>query len=101
MGGEHGSLFVHEESSPLHLPEPSQTCLLTLPEHQICPVYTFQPLYTFQQVTSCAGAGATGAQPALPAAVQWLSFLAVVETWYGPSLVTCCWAVWAQCPLWR
>lgn len=86
MGGEHGSFFVHEESAPLHLPEPPQTRLLTLPEHQICPIYTFQPLYTLQQVTPSAGAGAAGAQPALPAAVQWLSCLAVVETWHGPSL---------------
>lgn len=88
MGGEHGSLFVYEEFAPLHLPEPPQTRLLTLPKHQICPVYTFQPFYAFQQVTPCAGAGAAGAQPALPAAVQWLSCLVVIETWHNPIMVT-------------
>lgn len=79
MGGEHGSLFIHEESAPLHLPEPPQTCFLTLPEHQISPVHAFQPLYTLQQVAPRAGAGTAGAQPALPAAVQWLSRGAVVR----------------------
>lgn len=85
MGGEHGSLFIHEESAPLHLPESPQTCFLTLPEHQIGPVHAFQPLYTFQQVTPSAGAGTAGAQPALPAAVQWLSHPAAVPACHGPS----------------
>lgn len=88
MGGEHGSLFVHEESPSLHLPEPPQTRFLTLPEHQVCPVHTFQPLDTLQQVTPCAGTGATRAQPALPAAVQWLSHLAVVQIQHCPHLAT-------------
>lgn len=86
MGGEHGSLFVHEEPAPLHLPEPPQTCLLALPEHQVCPVHAFQPLNALQQVTPRAGAGAAGAQLALPAAVQWLSHLDVVQTWHGLHL---------------
>ncbi|XP_059760818.1 serine/threonine-protein kinase H1 isoform X1 [Balaenoptera ricei] len=99
VGGEHGSLFVYEESAPLHLPEPPQTRLLALPEHQICPVHAFQPLYTIQQVSPSAGARAAGAQPALPAAVQWLSCQAGVQTWHGPSLATHRCAIWAHRPL--
>lgn len=101
MGGEHGSLFIYEESAPLYLPEPPQTRLLTLPEHQICPVHTFQPLYTLQQVTPCTGAGVARAQPALPAAVQWLSRLAVMQKWHGSAWLLIAVPSGPNGPLWR
>lgn len=73
LGGQHGSLLLHEEPAPFHLPKPSQESLLSLPEHQVSTVHAFQPLHQIQQVTEGSGAGAARAQPALPAAIHWLS----------------------------
>lgn len=73
VGGQHGSLLLHEEPAPFHLAEPSQEGVLPLPEHQVGAVHPLQPLHQIQQVAARAGAGAAGAQPALPAAVHGLS----------------------------
>lgn len=73
LGGQHGSLLLHEEPAPLHLPKPSQEGIVPLPEHQIRAVHALQPLHQVQQVAAGSGTGAARAQPALPAAIHRLS----------------------------
>lgn len=73
VGGQHGSLFLHEEPAPFHLAKPSQEGVFPLPEHQVRTVHPFQPLHQIQQITAGSRTGAARAQPALPAAVHWLS----------------------------
>lgn len=79
VGGQHGSLLLHEEPAPFHLTEPSQEGFLPLPEHQVSSVHPLQPLHQIQQIAARAGAGAARAQPALPAAVHGLS----LSLWKG------------------
>lgn len=70
---QHGRIIFHEEPAALYLPEPPEEGLVTLPQHQVCPVHTLQPLHQVQQGPSCSGERAAWAQPPLPTTIQWLS----------------------------
>lgn len=70
---DHGGRLLHEEPAALHLPEPPEARLLTLPQHQVGSVHALQPLHQVQQSPQGSGEGASRAQPPLPAAVQRLT----------------------------
>lgn len=82
---QHGSLVVHEEPAALHISQPPEACVLTLPQHQVIPVHALQPLNQIQQGSAGEREGAARAEPALSAAVRWLKQGPTASDCSGPS----------------
>lgn len=72
VDSQHGRLLLHEEPTALHISEPPEAGVLTLPQHQVGPVHPLQPFHQIQQSPAGAREGAARAEPSLSAAVQWL-----------------------------
>lgn len=71
---QHGRLLLHEEPAALHISEPLEAGVVTLPQHQVGPVYSLKPLHQIQQSTAGAREGAARAEPSISAAVQRLRY---------------------------
>lgn len=58
MDCQHGCFLLHEEPAALHISEPPEEGVLTLPQHQIGSVHSLQSLHQIQQSPAGAGEGA-------------------------------------------
>lgn len=55
---QHGRVLLHEEPTALYISEPPEAGVITLPQHQVGPVHSLQPLHQIQQSPAGAGEGA-------------------------------------------
>lgn len=79
---QHGCVVFHEEPPTLYIPEPPEEGVLPLPQHQVGPVHSLQPLHQIQQGSTGEREGAAGVEPSISAAVQRLSQTGE-EVWTG------------------